>query len=438
MSKYDKLIAFCMYCSFALILGILGASFRNVSIFSVSFEFAIIILLCYLMVRCISGKYIQIFFVLFIVHLILLFYQSTYGNLPMGGGDSAVFHTNATNILNNANNFFEILKPVRLENPGDWYERLVAVIYHFLGCKTQYIYYLSFIASEIVFIYIYKIAKLITSDKLIAQKAALIFYILPMEIIYSVAYLREMTIQCVFVISLYHFLKGILQYKRKNFIICFLFAYISSQMHSGMWGVIFGYIIAIFLYDRRNDKIKFSFFKVSFIMFFFIIFISTPLWDNVSGRLSKVDNLSSLTLSNNQIVNANTTYISTPSSTFGVIIQTPVRYFYFLLSPLPWQLKSFPALIALFLDAIFRYYIIYNIYRTIKNRNSFLVKNRGIIEACIIVWVITDLIFCWGTNNYGTAMRHRLKIFSLELIIFYIIPSFQLKINKFKGDNRDG
>lgn len=376
------------------------------------------------------------FFLLFLFRACLLIYQSTHGDLPMAGSDIWVFHSNATNIVEHARSVIDILMPSEaIGNTGDFFERLVALIYYTFGRHTIYIYYWSFLASEVVCLFIYKCALLISGDRLIATKSALLFYCWPMEIIYSVAYLREMTIQMVFAASLYEFLKYLTQGKRSSFALALACSAVCAGMHSGMVSVLVSYLVVYSLYEYRSKKLKFSISKcVLFVVIMAVVMIS-PLWKVMTTRFAEFDSAASV-MSYTGSVSGSTDYIGAANSSLELIIQLPIRLFYFVLAPLPWHVRSGGTLIAFFLDGIFRIWMVGRIcanYRTLKHAYGF---KYNLFMAGIIIYLITMFVFSWGTNNYGTAMRHRLKIFPLEILLAYTIVRIPVQEDGINFHNR--
>lgn len=412
--------------TFLIPLASVAASLRGVSTLVIYVELFIIFLL---MIRNLKQMYTaqqrSIYFILFIVRIALLMYQSTYGNLPMSGGDSGVFHENALNIIRySGGSILKILNPpFFMENRGDYFERMVALIYYFCGARTQYIYYVSYIASEMVFYYINKIARLISGDLYIAAKASLLFYIWPLEMIYSMDYLREMTMQCVFAISLYCFLLYLVENKTIQIVPAFVLAYLCVGIHSGMVGVLAAYAFVISFYNRVAEKMEFSAVKIIFVLSVVVVFMGSPLWNEVMGRFSQIDSASDI-IQKTGITTGNTDYISAPSSSLGIVAQTPIRLFYFMVSPLIWQVRSFGTMIAMVLDGIPRLYLVYSVYKNWKDREAMSNRNRAIFIGLVIIVLCSHLIFSWGTNNYGTAMRHRLKVFPAEIILMGIFKSW--------------
>lgn len=274
-----------------------------------------------------------------------------------------------------------------------------------------------------VFYYINKIARLISGDLYIAAKASLLFYIWPLEMIYSMDYLREMTMQCVFAISLYCFLLYLVENKTIQIVPAFVLAYLCVGIHSGMVGVLAAYAFVISFYNRVAEKMEFSAVKIIFVLSVVVVFMGSPLWNEVMGRFSQIDSASDI-IQKTGITTGNTDYISAPSSSLGIVAQTPIRLFYFMVSPLIWQVRSFGTMIAMVLDGIPRLYLVYSVYKNWKDREAMSNRNRAIFIGLVIIVLCSHLIFSWGTNNYGTAMRHRLKVFPAEIILMGIFKSW--------------
>ena len=121
---------------------------------------------------------------------------------------------------------------------------------------------------------------------------------------------------------------------------------------------------------------------------------------------------------------ANTDYIGAPGTSIGVLLQTPIRFIFYLLSPLPWQVISRGTFIAMILDSTIRWICFYRITKlSIIKKDKLLLeyKEKMVIGASLVIILSTTLIFAWGTNNYGTAMRHRTGMYPIEVLLFYTI-----------------
>lgn len=391
---------------------------------SLVIEIGIITILLILNIRVISrasSNVVLIFIIWTVVRIALLFYQTQHGDLPMSGTDWGVFHSNAINIMNNANGFWDLLNPsTTLINRGDFYERIVAVVYTVLGVRTTYMYLFSYIMSEVTFLLIYRISLEVSWNYDISTMAAMIFYLWPMETIYSVAYLREMTIQCCFATSLLFFVRFLKRNRTWNIVLALLFAYFCAGMHSGMVAVFAGYIAVFFFYSPRTKEIKITYLRIVLVLCIIIFVYGSGILNSVTGRFNNISSIGDVN-AKLDLVEANTDYIGVAESTWGAILQTPLRFFYYIVSPLFWQVRSTGTLSAFFLDGILRDVLIYRIYRNYTMIREYETEYETLFKAFFILWIMTDLVFSWGTNNFGTAMRHRLKIFPVEIMLMYVL-----------------
>lgn len=100
------------------------------------------------------------------------------------------------------------------------------------------------------------------------------------------------------------------------------------------------------------------------------------------------------------------------------ILFLPIRMLYFLFTPFPWMISSAIDIIGLF-DAVLYIWVFIPVVK--KARIVFKDKNRTKDEAFTLFLTLTLFFiiatFAAVTSNYGTAIRHRCKLFVLFLII---------------------
>lgn len=201
-----------------------------------------------------------------------------------------------------------------------------------------------------------------------------------------------------------------------------------------MVGILAAYGFVIIFYNRRIQRMEFSSTKMFLVLVIVMGFMVSPLWNEVMGRFSQIDSMADLgnRVKSNTVM-ANTDYISSPTSNIGIIAQTPIRLFYFMVSPLFWQVRSVGTIIAMILDGIPRVYLVYSVYKNWRRREQLSNKNRAVFIGILMIVLCSHLIFSWGTNNYGTAMRHRTKVFPAEIILFSV---FKVQFMKEKENER--
>ena len=94
----------------------------------------------------------------------------------------------------------------------------------------------------------------------------------------------------------------------------------------------------------------------------------------------------------------------TPDSPAGLIWVIPVRGFYLLLSPLPWDVSSPRHLVGLF-DSLLYLGLLALVWR-----NRVAIWHNPSARALIFVLLPLVLAFGVGTSNFGAAARHRAKL----------------------------
>ena len=105
------------------------------------------------------------------------------------------------------------------------------------------------------------------------------------------------------------------------------------------------------------------------------------------------------------------------NSILGLIVNSPIRMFYFLASPLPWDWRGLNDMIAFIGNALLYTVSLYYGFKSIKNKNF---ENKNIIIVLLIIALASAFLYSWGVSNAGTALRHRDK-FIVNFILILIV-----------------
>ena len=97
-----------------------------------------------------------------------------------------------------------------------------------------------------------------------------------------------------------------------------------------------------------------------------------------------------------------------------LIWNIPLRVLYFLGSPFIWMVSQFPDVLGL-LDAVVFLYMALRIMLDTRQRR-FLTIDTYLSVAIVVAAIIA--VFALGTSNYGTAFRHRAKVFPWLLLLY--------------------
>ena len=100
-----------------------------------------------------------------------------------------------------------------------------------------------------------------------------------------------------------------------------------------------------------------------------------------------------------------------PNDTKEIFYLTPVRIFYFLYSPFPWDIKRISHLMGL-IDAIFYIYLSLCILRNRK-----ILYENPQTRFLFLILALYIIVYSFGVGNFGTSIRHRAKFVAIFIAI---------------------
>ena len=232
---------------------------------------------------------------------------------------------------------------------------------------------------------------------------------------------------------------------RINIFLTVLFILLSSLFHSGMiiGLLVYGYVF-LFL-DVKNYRFDYSFKRLTlfFICFGLLLTIIANDLSILNGKFSILqtygNNLSLIEKyqSYSEVTEeGGSTYLKNYkiSSAVGLITLVPLKLIYFVFSPMPYDIRGIGDLTAILIDSSFYYFLIFKIFRSRK----LIIDTyfRIFPKIFFILFLIVSLGFALGTENTGTAMRHRAKIFPALLMVVVFIESIKQNKNFIWNDKK--
>ncbi len=372
----------------------------------------------YAMMNCRRKEALMLFGVL-VIKFILTAYQAKNKDLPLGGEDWGNYHAAAKELLNSCgSNYLKIL----IDDGADMFSKLCAIIYGIFGVHTMQIYLYVLASSFVAVNYVFKTVDIMTDGDYTASViTTLAFSVWPIDIIYSVTYLREMPIQTLVIMSFYLFIRFFKRRHFVDFVLSFLCIAMASMMHSGVIAFAFVYIVFAVLHEGQSLS---SVLKPQYLVIFAVAIgglMVTPLWSSMIAKLGDVSTVDGMVERAGQFLEgeANTRYISeVPQNSIQLFVQAPYRAILFAFVPLPWMIYSFDTALSWMLDALPQVYIVYKIFELNKMTKRSR-KYRLYYIMFVLAFSVTYVICGMGTTAYGNAIRHRAKI--LPVVLCYII-----------------
>ena len=434
----ERFLIIILFCS--LLTSFLFKSFINNELLSnILVAFNSLLIIFFIFPGTKNDKVKFLFFIFFLLRIFLL-YLDYYGkelvNVFHSGGDTERFYQWG----------IDISKDLSMINEISYtrYTDFLGILYWFIGDQRLFSQFINVILGMWSIFVFYKILDLfnINDSKKLFFLALYGFY--PQNIIFSSILLREALMQFFFIYSIFYFSKWLMTNKKINIFTTVLFVLLCSLFHSGMIIslLIYGYMF-LFL-DVTTYKFKYSFKRLT--MFFLCCGLTFTIIANDSSILNEKfsilqtdeNNLSLIEKyqSKSGIEEGGSTYLRNYeiNSAVDLITLVPLKFIYFVFSPMPYDIRGLGDLTAILIDSSFYYFIIFKIIRSRKliNNNFF----RILPKIFFILFLVVSLAFALGTENSGTAMRHRAKIFPALIMVVVLIESIKDHKNSIWNDEK--
>lgn len=255
---------------------------------------------------------------------------------------------------------------------------------------------------------------------------------MPIPLCYSGALMRESWVAFFLALSLYYFVEWFISGSTNKMVLTVLAAFIGSYMHGGSVIILAGFFLAFTSYKPSIQKIHLSGSTIVagiFISLVVIIFLANM--DSLGGKFSSmgeegVEGVMVSGYDENRANSAYLTWLKVDNPMMGFLF-SPLRMFYFLFSPIPFDWRSTVDVMSFAMDSSVYVYLCWNIFKYRKNENG---KMRMALRKYLVISLLAlTFVFAFGTGNSGTAMRHRSKFTSL-FVIAYAVSVTQNKRTK--------
>ncbi|MBM7599931.1 hypothetical protein JOC34_002322 [Virgibacillus halotolerans] len=367
--------------------------------------------------------------IMFFLKAVISLINNNFFTIYGAGADASGFFKNAAYI---SQYDFDI----NLINTGSQlYENYLAIVFNLTGVSKFSGEMLSILIFIISVSYLLKIAENLYGS---TYNTYLVYFfgLLPGMIIYTSITMREPYQILFFLMSVYYF---ILAMKRGKFsfilfVKFFIVVFMLGMLHNGLLAFTF-VIIGIALNKTLKGSLRINSLLIRillttivlmlFIAFLNVFGISTQASDAIlKGDItSYVDNYRdggiSLDSRAQYGVELNTNNI------YMVILTAPLVFINYMIAPFPWQLTSVMDIYAA-IENIFRIILIFAAIKYLK-------KSKGLKKTfsyqLMILFILMELLWSFGTVNWGTAIRHHLIGYGLILILG--MPVLSKAINYF-------
>jgi len=361
-------------------------------------------------------KLLQLILAGYFFRILLMICDLYWINLPNSGADSVTFHQRAIRYLDSGGT-----------GGGINYSTFLGNIYRFFGPSEIIGRYVNILLGIfIIFILIKMLRRLEMNHKIIVL-AVMIASFLPNFALLNVTTLRETLIAALLSLSLYFFILWFCGGKIRFFIISCILVLLAAGFHSGAVAPLPAYAITLILYHRNNKKLRINqkTIVLSILVFVAFIWINNSYGEDLFGRFNQIEDAEYL-VNRQDSLRGRSGYViglNISNATLNLIVNTPIRILYFILSPMPWDWRGLGDVIAFTCSGMFYAYVFYIFIKTIKNSE---IKYKSFAVILFVMCVASALIFAWGVKNAGTALRHRDKFVTQYILLFSILYSHKI------------
>ena len=348
-----------------------------------------------------------------IIFLVLDVYFPQLNYNFQSGGDSVSFQRRAVIFSKTLNWGSENLYPETL-----------GFVYYFFGPHQAIgeLFNLSLSVQAIIFFK--RLLSLIDMSYKNKFWAFLFFSLAPNFAMMSPIILRETIIILLITASLYYFVRWWTEGLFFDYVISVALPAVASFFHSGAIALSIGYLIVFVFYDRKKEKFVFGgrTFLTAIVTGVVAVSVYNVIGEAIFYKFANLEEIEDVGRQVSSFARGGSSYLidQDNSSILQMLLNTPIRVFYFLSSPVPWQWRGLVDVLSFFLCSSIYLYAIWMGIRVMIKRERTDSHPRDFICVLFLFVISCSLLFAWGVSNAGTALRHREKFFSVfVLLLFY-------------------
>lgn len=291
------------------------------------------------------------------------------------------------------------------------YSWVIALLYALTDRSPLMIQGLNVVLGSLVILGVFRIAKLLWGNSVIAKKAAWVTALFPTLALYSALTMREVAVVFPLVLGTLHLVRWLEQDRFRDFALSVIGFVLSLAFHTGIIAAVAALVVIVLLRWTsafRSGRVKqLAYYSSALAMTGFAVFLVLITGWGLT-KLGSVEEFGLDRIQQQQVVasRSRAAYLDnlTPTNVVDLLWQTPIRVAAFLFTPFPWTVTNLIDVLGLF-DALLYLVLIRNLVRVIPRYKG----NWPIVGAIILVGALV-LVFAMGTSNYGTAIRHRAKM----------------------------
>jgi hypothetical protein len=304
-----------------------------------------------------------------------------------------------------------------------FYSWLGSGIYLIFGRRPFLLHVVNSYFGTLSIYFIMRSARLLSADSNLDRKVGWILAFYPSVALYSVLTMRESPIVFALSISIYMLLRWITHRRIFCGLGALLFMIVAQIFHAGMVGGTVGVAVIYLGVSLRSITVRdnlrpIALFVVAASAIGLVQFsIVTGIGIEKFWGLVRDFDIGFITEWQARTARGRGAYLAHVEidTWLDLLWNAPFRMLFLIGTPFVWMVSEFRDVLG-FLDALVFLFLVYRILLDISRRRLLLVAKY--LSVALVIGGILAL-FALGTSNYGTAFRHRAKVFPWLLLLYF-------------------
>ncbi len=356
-----------------------------------------------------SEYFFKVILILALLVRILLVFTDVYlFKLPDSSADADGFYKTAYQYYTSGEKF-------DFNAYGGYFTYILYLLMNIIGSERMGVQFLISFFSMILLITLIDILNKLNLNLKYKKIIMLSMCFMPYLMFSNSILLRDTLTSTLLILSIREFINWIYDKKIKFCVKSCLYVILAALLHVAVIFTFAIYSIFYVLYNHNLKKVKIAGvgnIKIIIITIILILF-GIYFFTNFNTKFSSIDSVDDIYLKVNRAKGGSVYLANVKINTLSqLIIWTPVKFFYFIFSPLPWNWRNILDIAAFLLDACFYLYFVVSYIKS-KNKTS---SSKWLFLCFLLV----GFVFALGTYNSGTAIRHRYNILPFIVVAYAI------------------
>lgn len=339
--------------------------------------------------------------------------------LPNSEGDAEWYHTiGVSHAFGTRANVVDFQK----------YVYYVGRFYRIFGVQKITAQFLNIYLAICSVVMIYKIIRRFDISSQVRKLTITIVCFLPNLMMITTFMLQESIIAFCIVSSLYFFVKWWFGEGNYNIVLAVLMSLAGSLLHMGALTIGLGITIMLVLVGNEERKVKMTPARIFAMVFAGVaaLVLLVTFGDVFMGKTGGELSTETILSESNKRVEGEAVYsigITGLPPAVDLVVNTPIRMFYFIFSPLPWMWRGLGDILGFFGSTIFYFWVAYCVIKAIKTKplkHDDTAVIGSLLITLLVILLIAAIMFGWGVSNAGSVLRHREKFTYLFVVTFAV------------------